>query len=61
MSQLHERNNIDVPGFARREKYGDPERNSNTMQFEGNDAHYLVTKIKYVSNLSYFDTHFDIS
>ena len=48
MSQLVERNNIDVPDFARREKYVDPQGHCNNVQFKGNDAHALVDKIKYV-------------
>ena len=61
MSYLLERNNIDVPYFARREKYVDPQGHCNTMQFEGNDAHELVSRIKCVSDISDFDTHSDIS
>ena len=61
MIKLLEINNIDVPYFARREKYVGPQGHCNTMQFEGNDAHELVSKIKYVSDVSNFDTHSDIS
>ena len=31
------------------------------MQFKGNDAHALVARIKYVSDVSNFDTHYNIS
>ena len=60
MIQLLERNNIDVPDFARREKSVDPQGHCNTVQFKGNDAHALVSRIKYVSDVSDFDTHSDI-
>ena len=60
MTQLLERNNIDVPDFARREKSVDPQGNCNTVQFKGNDAHASVARIKYVSDVSDFYTHSDI-
>ena len=61
MTQFLERNNIDVPDFAKREKSIHPQGHCNTMQFKGNDAHALVAKIKYVSDTSDFYTHSDIS
>ena len=61
MSHFLKRNNIDVPDFARRKKYVDPEGHCNTMQFEGNDANALVAKIKSIFDIPYFDTHSDIS
>ena len=61
MTQFLKRNNIDVPYFARMEKSVDPHGHCNTMQFEGNDSHALVDKINYVSDISDFDTHSDIS
>ena len=61
MSQFLKRNNIDVLDFARRENYVDPQGHCNTMQFKGNDTHDLVARIKYVSYVSNFDTHSDIS
>ena len=61
MSELLKRNNIDVPDFARRGNFVDPQGNCNTMQFKGTDAHDLVARIKYVSDVSDFDTHSNIS
>ena len=61
MTQFLERNNIDVPYFARREKSVDPQGHCNTVQFKGNDAHALVSRIKYVYDVSDFHTHFDTS
>ena len=61
MIQLLERNNIDVPYFARRENFVDPQGHCNTMQFKGNDDHDLVSRIKCVSWVSDFDTNSDIS
>ena len=58
MSQLLERNTIDVHDFAR---FVDPHGHCNTMQFKGNDSHALVAIIKYVYDVSHFDTHSDIS
>ena len=48
MTELLERNNIDVPEFARREKYVDPQGHYNTVQFKGDDSHDLVVRIHYV-------------
>ena len=61
MTQLLKRNNIDVLDFARREKIVDPQGHCNTVQFEGNDTHALVDRINYVSDVSQFYTHSDIS
>ena len=60
MTQFLERNNIDVLDFARREKSVDPWGHCNTMKFKGNDAHTLVARIKYVYDVSDFDTHSDV-
>ena len=61
MSQLVERNNIDVPDFAKRGKYVDPQGHCNTVQFKGNDDYDLVARIKYFYDVSDFYTHSDIS
>ena len=61
MSQLLEINNIDVTNFARRENFANPQGRYNTMQFKGNDAHALVSRLKYVSDVFNFHTHYDIS
>ena len=61
VTQFLERNIIYVLDFVRREKYVDPQGHCNNVQFKGNDAHALVAKIKYVSYISYFYTHFDLS
>ena len=61
MNQLFERNNIDVPDFVRREKFVDRQGQCNIVQFEGNDSHYLVVKIKYISNIYDFYTNSDLS
>ena len=61
MSHFLERNNIDDLDFARREKYVDPQGHCNTMQFKGNDVHALVARIKYVSYMSDFFTHSDMT
>ena len=61
MTQLLERNNIDVLDFERREKYVDPHGHCNTVQFKGNDFHALVSIIKYFPDISYFYTHYDES
>ena len=61
MTHFLERNNIDVPYFARRKKSVDPQGHLNTVQFKGNDSHDLFAKIKYISDISDFDTHSDIS
>ena len=61
MTQLLERNIIDVLDFERREKYVDPHGHCNIVKFKGNDDHALVSGIKYVFDVSDFDTHSDIS
>ena len=64
MTQFLERNNIDVPYFARkegREKYVDPQEHCHTMQLKGNDCHDLVAIIKYVYYVYEFYTYSDIS
>ena len=58
MTQLIERNNIDVPYFAR--NFVGPNGHCHTMQFKGNDCHYLVSRIKYFPYVYDFNTHYDI-
>ena len=61
INQFLEINNIDVPYFARKEKSVDPHDHCNTVQFKGNDAHAMVSRKKYVSNVYDFYTNSDIS
>ena len=61
MTQLLERNNIDVPDFERREKSIDPQEHCHTMQFKGNDCHALVSIVKYFPSVSNFDIQSYIS
>ena len=64
MTQLLERNNIDVSDFARKEGNGnfvDPEGHYHTMLFKGNNCNYLVARINYFPDIYYFYTHSDIS
>ena len=63
MTHLLERNNIDVPYFARKEgrgNFANLEEHCHTVQFKGNDCHDLVSRINYFSDVSYFYTHFYI-
>ena len=64
MTLFLERNNVDVPYFARkegRENFVDPQEHCHTMQSKGNDCHDLVSRIKYFPGVSHFDTHSYIS
>ena len=64
MTQLLERNNIDVLDLARkegRENYVDPQGHYHTMQFKGNDCHDLFAIKNYFIYIYDFDTPSDIS